>query len=82
MPNNDIGAARSFHDATKLSYIRLATKPPLYKEYPGAAVGGAAAGFAVAGYARAGGGGRAGGAGRRAAGVGGGRRNCCTIPPG
>ena len=35
MPNNDIGAARSFHDATKLSYISLATKPPLYKEYPG-----------------------------------------------
>ena len=35
MPNSDTGAARSFHDATKLSYISLATKPPLYKEYPG-----------------------------------------------
>ena len=35
MPNNDTGAARSFHDATKLSYISLATKPPLYKSYPG-----------------------------------------------
>ncbi len=35
MPNNDASAARSFHDATKLSYISLATKPPLYKSYPG-----------------------------------------------
>ena len=35
MPNSDTGAARSFHDATKLSYISLATKPPLYKSYPG-----------------------------------------------
>ena len=35
MPNSDIGAARSFHEATKLSYISLATKPPLYKSYPG-----------------------------------------------
>ena len=35
MPNNDTSAARSFHDATKLSYISLATKPPLYKSYPG-----------------------------------------------
>ena len=35
MPNSDTGAARRFHDATKLSYISLATKPPLYKEYPG-----------------------------------------------
>ena len=34
MPNNDTSAARSFHDATKLSYISLATKPPLYKTYP------------------------------------------------
>ena len=35
MPNSDTGAARSFHDATKLSYISLSTKPPLYKSYPG-----------------------------------------------
>ncbi len=35
MPNSDTRAARSFHDATKLSYISLATKPPLYKSYPG-----------------------------------------------
>ena len=33
MPNSDTNAARSFHDATKLSYINLATKPPLYKTY-------------------------------------------------
>ena len=35
MPNSDTTAARSFHDATKLSYISLANKPPLYKSYPG-----------------------------------------------
>ncbi len=35
MPNSDTSAARSFHDATKLSYISLATKPPLYKSYAG-----------------------------------------------
>ena len=35
MPNNDTTSAHSFHDATKLSYISLATKPPLYKSYPG-----------------------------------------------
>ena len=35
MPNSDTSAARSFHDATKLSYISLATKPPLYKSYQG-----------------------------------------------
>ncbi len=35
MPNSDTSAARSFHDATKLSYISLSTKPSLYKSYPG-----------------------------------------------
>ena len=35
MPNSDASAARSFHDATKLSYISLSTKPSLYKSYPG-----------------------------------------------
>ena len=35
MPKSDTSAARSFHDATKLSYISLATKPPLYKSYRG-----------------------------------------------
>lgn len=37
MANNDKQAARAFHDATKLSYINLLTKPPLYKSYPGLA---------------------------------------------
>ena len=35
MANGDTQAARAFHDATKLSYINLLTKPPLYKIYPG-----------------------------------------------
>ena len=35
MPNSDTSAARSFHNTTKLSYISLSTKPPLYKSYPG-----------------------------------------------
>ena len=35
MPNIDTTAARSFHDATKLSYISLSTKPSLYKTYSG-----------------------------------------------
>ena len=35
MPNSDTSAAHSFHNSTKLSYISLATKPPLYKSYPG-----------------------------------------------
>ena len=35
MTNGDSQAARAFHDATKLSYINLLTKPPLYKTYPG-----------------------------------------------
>ena len=30
----EIGIARQFNDATKLQYINLATKPPLYKIYP------------------------------------------------
>jgi len=33
--NGDTAAAQAFHDATKLSYINLLTKPPLYKTYPG-----------------------------------------------
>ena len=37
MPNSDTSAAHSFHNSTKLSYISLATKPPLYKSYPGLA---------------------------------------------
>jgi len=35
LANGDTEAARGFHDATKLSYINLRTKPPLYKSYPG-----------------------------------------------
>ena len=35
MNNQDIGAARDYHEATKLAYINLANKPPLYKSYSG-----------------------------------------------
>ena len=41
MANGDIEAGKAadaawaFHDTTKLSYINLLTKPPLYKSYPG-----------------------------------------------
>ena len=35
MPNSNTSAAHSFHNSTKLSYISLSTKPPLYKFYPG-----------------------------------------------
>ena len=35
MSNRDIEAARSYHEATKLSYINLKNKPPLYKRYAG-----------------------------------------------
>jgi len=35
LANGDSQAAGAFHDATKLSYINLLTKPPLYKSYPG-----------------------------------------------
>ena len=35
MANGDISAALGFHAATKLSYISLATKPALYKNYAG-----------------------------------------------
>ena len=31
----NVGIARQFNDATKLQYINLANKPPLYKVYPG-----------------------------------------------
>ncbi len=31
----NVGFARQFNDATKLQYINLANKPPLYKIYPG-----------------------------------------------
>ena len=34
MPNSDAPAARRFHEATKLTYINLRNKPPLYKSYP------------------------------------------------
>jgi SagB-type dehydrogenase family enzyme len=35
LANGNSQAARAFHDATKLSYINLLTKPPLYKSYSG-----------------------------------------------
>ena len=35
MQNKDTNAAWEFHEATKLSYIKLKTKPALYKSYSG-----------------------------------------------
>ena len=35
MGNDETAAARDFHDATKLRYIDLKTKPALYKSYSG-----------------------------------------------
>ncbi len=35
MKNRDIEAAKDYHDSTKLSYINLRNKPPLYKSYTG-----------------------------------------------
>ena len=35
MSNRDTHAALSYHEATKLSYINLKNKPPLYKRYEG-----------------------------------------------
>ncbi len=35
MSNQDIHTARAYHEATKLSYINLHNKPPLYKSYAG-----------------------------------------------
>ncbi len=33
MSNQDVESARAYHEATKLTYINLANKPPLYKTY-------------------------------------------------
>ena len=33
MSPRDIVTAKDFHESTKLSYINLDTKPPLYKDY-------------------------------------------------
>ena len=33
--NKDIQAAQAYHEATKLTYINLRTKPPLFKSYAG-----------------------------------------------
>lgn len=35
MNNRDVEAARDYHQSTKLAYINLANKPPLYKTYSG-----------------------------------------------
>ena len=35
MPNTDTTTARAYHDSTKLAYINLSNKPPLYKTYSG-----------------------------------------------
>ena len=35
MQNRDTAAAFNYHESTKLAYINLATKPPLYKTYSG-----------------------------------------------
>ncbi len=34
MNNQDIDVARDYHESTKLAYINLSNKPPLYKAYP------------------------------------------------
>ena len=38
MNNRDIEAARDYHGSTKLAYINLRNKPPLYKSYRGGTV--------------------------------------------
>ena len=38
MNNRDIEAAKEYHESTKLSYINLRNKPPLYKSYDGAPI--------------------------------------------
>ena len=35
MVDSDVTPAQTFHESTKLSYINLRTKPPLYKLYTG-----------------------------------------------
>ena len=35
MNNRNVDIAKDYHQATKLSYINLSNKPPLYKSYPG-----------------------------------------------
>ena len=35
MNNRDVEAAIDYHQSTKLAYINLANKPPLYKTYSG-----------------------------------------------
>ena len=35
MQNRDTAAARNYHESTKLAYINLTNKPPLYKSYSG-----------------------------------------------
>ncbi|PKB73655.1 MAG: hypothetical protein BZY75_00810 [SAR202 cluster bacterium Io17-Chloro-G7] len=37
MNNQDIDVTRDYHESTKLAYINLTNKPPLYKAYPGLA---------------------------------------------
>jgi SagB-type dehydrogenase family enzyme len=36
MNNRDLDVARGYHESTKLAYINLRNKPPLFKTYPGA----------------------------------------------
>ena len=38
MSNRDTSAAREYHEATKLAYINLRNKPPMYKSYTSGAV--------------------------------------------
>ena len=35
MTNQDVEATQAYHEATKLAYINLWNKPPLYKSYAG-----------------------------------------------
>ena len=46
MNNRDIEAARDYHESTKLTYINLRNKPPLYKSYRGGTVVHLPTGFA------------------------------------
>ena len=46
MNNRDIEAARDYHESTKLTYINLRNKPPLYKSYQGGTVVHLPTGFA------------------------------------
>ena len=35
MSNQDVAVTQGYHESTKLAYINLSNKPPLYKTYSG-----------------------------------------------